>query len=83
MSIARLALIAAQKLPLNVSDEHEIDELRVLMAAGLIAGLHLRSGAEPGLPARRSVLVLAITPDGLRLLRRVSANASLFASTEF
>lgn len=77
MSIARLRQVAAQKLPIDVRDEDEIDELRVLMAAGLIAGLQLRHCKDPGDPPTPIVRVLAITPDGRRLLRRSSAQPSL------
>lgn len=73
MSIARLRQIAEQKLPLNVSGDDEVDELRVLMAAGLIAGLRLRVAAGPDGCDGLMVRVLAITPDGHRLLRRNGA----------
>jgi len=76
MSIARLRHVAAQQLPLNVSDFDEVDEVRVLMSAGLIAGLRLRVAAEPDGPTSPMVRVLAITPDGRRLLRRCSAVAA-------
>jgi hypothetical protein len=73
MSIARLREVAAQRLPLNVSDDDEVDEIRVLMAAGLIAGMRLvRPASTDGTP-HAMVRVLAITPDGRRLLRRTTA----------
>lgn len=75
MSIARLEQVARQKLPLNISDADEVDELRVLMAEGLIAALPVRAPAHDGSAAgRRMVRVLAITPDGRRLLQRSAAN---------
>ena len=77
MSIARLRQVAQQKLPLNVWDIDEVDELRVLMAAGLIAGLRLRAAfdADSNASGAPMVRVLAITPDGRRLLQRSSAAA--------
>jgi hypothetical protein len=80
MSIARLREVAAQRLPLNVSDEDEVDELRVLMAAGLIAGLRLVGAASPDGARHLMVRVLAITPDGRRLLKRTAAEALAAAS---
>lgn len=64
--------------PFSVSDDEEVDELRVLMAAGLIAGLSLKVPRTPcggrerqhGLAMARVIRILAITPDGRRLLRR-------------
>lgn len=75
MSIARLKQVAQAKLPLNVSDSEAIPELRVLMAAGLIAALRLRAANEPGGDAAPVVRVLAITPDGRRLLSRTDDDA--------
>ncbi|MGJ7492898.1 hypothetical protein [Variovorax sp. ZT4R33] len=78
MSIARLRQVARQKLPLNVSDDDEVDELRVLMAAGLIAALPLRvplAPEEENAARVHMVRVLAITPDGRRLLARNAAES--------
>jgi hypothetical protein len=80
MSIARLQQVATQRLPFNVSEFDEVDEVHVLMAAGLIAGMRMRVAIEPDGPTSPLVRVLAITPDGRRLLRRCSedgANPSL------
>jgi hypothetical protein len=76
MSIAKLQYVAAQRLPFNVSDFGEVDEVRVLMAAGLIAGLRMRVAAVRDGPTSPMVRVLAITPDGRRLLRRCGAEAA-------
>jgi hypothetical protein len=78
MSIAKLKQIARLDLPHNVSNDDEIDELRVLMAAGLITGLSLRipkawhsvGGSSDPRGMFDVVRILAITPDGRRLLRR-------------
>lgn len=75
MSIARLRQVAARKLPFNVSDFDEVEELRALMTAGLIAGLRVRISAAPDGASSPMVRVLAITPDGYRLLRRCDAAA--------
>lgn len=75
MSIARLKEVAARKLPFNICDFDEVDEVRVLMTAGLVAGLRMRVATEPDGPTSPIVRVLAITPDGRRLLRRCDANA--------
>ena len=69
MSLSRLRQVAGARLPLNVSDSEAIPELHVLMSAGLIAALRVRAQAEPG-GGMPMVRVLAITPDGWRLLRR-------------
>lgn len=79
MSIATLQQVARQRLPLNVSDDDQVDELRVLMAAGLIAALPLRAppkgdGGSAGPPMVR---VLAITPDGRRLLESSAREAGM------
>ena len=82
MSIAKLRQIARQRLPYNVSDDDEVDELRVLMAAGLITGLSLKvppvphgRGDDRYCPvASRVIRVLAITSEGRRLLRRSDAD---------
>ena len=78
MSIAKLRQIARLRLPYNVSDDDEVDELRVLMAAGLITGLSLKvppvprgRGDDRYCPvASRVIRILAITPEGRRLLQR-------------
>lgn len=70
MSISRLRQVAGARLPLNVSDREAIPELHVLMSEGLIAALRVRLEAEPGGGCMPMVRVLAITPDGWRLLRR-------------
>ncbi|MBB1600468.1 hypothetical protein [Variovorax sp. UMC13] len=75
MSIARLRQVAGRKLPFNVSDFDEVDEVRALMTAGLIAGLRVRSPAQPNGASSPMVRVLAITADGYRLLRRCDAMA--------
>ena len=84
MSIAKLQYVAAQRLPFNVSDSDEVDEVRVLMAAGLIAGLRMRVASMCDGPTGPLVRVLAITPDGRRLLRRCGAEAanSSFAASD-
>lgn len=70
MSIELLERMAAQKLPLDCVDEGQRDGLLVLRAAGLIAALLLRLPAV-GQPAGPLIVrVLAITPDGRRLLQR-------------
>jgi hypothetical protein len=80
MSIPRLRQVAQQRLPFNASDDDEVDELRVLMAAGLIAGLRVAGSAKPD-GARSTVIhVLAITPDGRRLLQRARMDPPAFAS---
>jgi hypothetical protein len=80
MSIAKLREVAARQLPLDVSDEDEVDEVRVLMAAGLVAGLRLRIAAAVDSPCVMVLRVLAITPDGRRLLQR---NSSIAESRPF
>lgn len=78
MSIAKLKQIARLKLPHNVSNDDEVDELKVLMAEGLITGLSLRIprawysvGRSRDVNGMFHVVrILAITPDGQRLLRR-------------
>jgi hypothetical protein len=85
MSIEKLRQIARLDLPFTVSTEDEVVELRVLMNAGLIVGLCLKVPCEarpqggatdpaaPGTAPPRAVAafrVLAITPEGRRLLRR-------------
>ena len=82
MSIAKLRQIARLPLPFDASDEDDVDELRVLMAAGLITGLALtvpltprgRGGGREGPLTSHVIRVLAITPDGRRLLRRSDAD---------
>ena len=70
MSIELLERMAAQKLPLDCVDDEQRDGLLVLRSAGLIAALLLRRSAV-GQPAGPVVVrVLAITPDGRRLLQR-------------
>ena len=76
MSIEKLRQLAGLDIPFNANDDDEIDELRVLMAAGLIAGLTLRvpAGVDGGPDrAARVIRVLAITPEGRRLLQRSGA----------
>ncbi|RYF73690.1 MAG: hypothetical protein EOO22_08475 [Comamonadaceae bacterium] len=71
MSISRLREVAGQKLPLNVFDADELDELRVLMEAGLIVALRVRVPSDhDGGTSLQIIRVLAITPDGRRLLAR-------------
>lgn len=70
MSIELLERMAAQKLPLNCFDDEQRDGLLVLRAAGLIAALLLRMPATQGPTGPVLVRVLAITPEGWRLLRR-------------
>ena len=85
MSIEKLRQIARLDLPFTVSTEDEVVELRVLMNAGLIVGLCIKTPREarphggatgPATPdaapprAVAAFQVLAITPDGRRLLRR-------------
>jgi hypothetical protein len=67
---AKLKSPAYSKLPLDCVDEEQRDGLLVLRAAGLIAALLLRLPAV-GQPAGPIIVrVLAITPDGRRLLQR-------------
>ncbi|RYY92552.1 MAG: hypothetical protein EOO24_28795 [Comamonadaceae bacterium] len=73
MSIERLRQVAEQKLPVNVSDAYEVDEVQVLMTAGLIAGWRLRVD-EDGARTPWAFRVLAITPAGRQLLRRSAEN---------
>jgi hypothetical protein len=71
MSIARLREVARHKLPLNISDVDQIDELRVLMAAGLLVALRVRTASDDGAGAGAAMIrVLAITAAGRRLLAR-------------
>jgi len=71
MSIARLREVARHKLPLNISDVDQIDELRVLMAAGLLVALRVRTPSDDGEGAGvTTIRVLAITAAGRRLLAR-------------
>jgi len=73
MSIARLREVARHKLPLNISDVDEVDELRVLMAAGLLVALRVRTPSDDGEGAGVTMIrVLAITAAGRRLLARSS-----------
>jgi hypothetical protein len=81
MSIARLKQVAARKLPFNVSDFDEVEEVKALIAAGLIAGLRVRGSAAPDGASHRMVRVLAITPVGYRLLQRCDAAAPNSLST--
>lgn len=76
MSIELLEHMAAQTLPLDCVDDDQRDDLLVLRSAGLIAALLLRQPAagEPDGPV--VVRVLAITPQGRRLLRRARAAPS-------
>jgi hypothetical protein len=68
MSIAKLKEIAQQPLPFNVSDQDEMDEIRVLIAAGLIVGLRLRAAVKTDGSISMMFRVLAVTPKGRHLL---------------
>ena len=69
MSISCLREVARQKLPLNISDADQVDEARVLMAAGLLVALRVRIPAEDGAGTGVAMIrVLAITAAGRRLL---------------
>ncbi|MDM0032182.1 hypothetical protein QTI33_08545 [Variovorax sp. J22P271] len=70
MPILLLRQLATQLLPMNVSDRDKIDELRVLVQAGLIAALEVREGDDRDRPKIPTVRILAITGDGRRLLQR-------------
>jgi len=71
MSLSRLRDVARNKLPLNIADVDEIDELRVLIAAGLLVGLRVRGPTgEDGHAGPLMIRVLAITGAGRRLLAR-------------
>lgn len=70
MSIALLRQIARQQLPLNVSDLDQVDEVRVLVDAGLIAAFEVRELRDSPV-----VRILAITSDGRRLIQRSMAFA--------
>ena len=76
MSISLLRRVAGQVLPLNVSDHDQVDELRTLMNAGLIAAFQIRTGDDRARPGRPVVRVLAITQDGRRLLQRSTESGS-------
>lgn len=73
MSISLLRKVAASRLPLNVSDTDQVDELIVLMQAGLIAALRVRDESDRSTQGRRIVRILAVTQDGRRLLCRAEA----------
>ncbi|MDF1485318.1 hypothetical protein PY257_09030 [Ramlibacter sp. H39-3-26] len=74
MSLELLREIAAKPLPLTVTDVRDIDRLRVLRAADLVAALLSAPGVEIGAFAR----VLAITPQGHEALSQsVSPGPSL------
>lgn len=75
MSIARLQSLAGRQMPFNALDEFEIDELRVLVAAGLIAALRLCMAGKDGRSVPM-VRVLAITPAGRQLLRRAGEGSA-------
>jgi hypothetical protein len=75
MLLNKLRQVAQQRLPLNVSERDAVDELRVLMTAGLVAALQVRSVADDG-SRTTSIRVLAITPDGRRLLQRSARTES-------
>ncbi|RZA28713.1 MAG: hypothetical protein EOP02_06605 [Proteobacteria bacterium] len=68
MSIAKLREVAQQPLPFNVSDQDEMDEIRVLIAAGLIVGLRLRFAVETYRNTFMMFQVLAVTPKGRHVL---------------
>jgi len=70
-----LRMVADQRLPVDVSDPDDVDELLVLMSAGLVAALRVRRAVETHTREALIVRVLAITPDGRRLLRRSAALA--------
>lgn len=70
MSIELLRQVAAQKLPVDCFDEDIRDGLLVLRSAGLIAALTLRTQANGRNPGTVLVRVLAVTPEGRRLLER-------------
>lgn len=73
MSIKVLQQVAARQLPMDCMDDDLRDELLVLRAAGLIAALTLQFPPSGLAPRVRVTRVLAITPDGRRLLRRVAS----------
>ena len=71
MSISCLREVARQKLPLNISDADQVDEARVLMAAGLLVALRVRIPSEDGAGTGVAMIrVLAIAAAGRRLLAR-------------
>ncbi|MDA8447395.1 hypothetical protein [Paracidovorax valerianellae] len=69
MSLAFLRQLAAQPLPLNISDRDGIENVQRLRAAGLIAALVLRLPHPDGTRGRTIARVLAITGEGRRVLR--------------
>lgn len=79
MSIEVLRQMAAERLPMDCTDDFLRDDLLVLRSAGLIAAFSLRLPPSGQAPVLRVTRVLAITPDGRRLLRRVADAASLAA----
>lgn len=70
MSISLLQQLATQTLPLNVPDRDKVDEVRVLMRAGLIAAFEVREGRDASRPGTPVVRILAITSEGRRLIER-------------
>lgn len=70
MSISCLREVARHKLPLNISDADQVDEARVLMAAGLLVALQVRTPSHDGDMGVATIRVLAITAAGRRLLLR-------------
>lgn len=77
MSIEVLQQMAARRLPLDCTDDDLRDHLLVLRSAGLIAAFALRLPRDAKAPCLRIMRVLAITPDGRRLLRKVASASAL------
>jgi len=68
MSIALLKYIEGQSLPVNVTDAGEVDALRLLRAADLVAAMVVREASAEG-AGRHIGRVLAITAKGRVALR--------------
>lgn len=70
MALTLLRQIARMTLPLNVLGAHDIEQLRLLQAAGLLSVLFMQQRVRADPPAMCAVAkVLAITPEGERALK--------------
>lgn len=63
MCIEYLREVAKQKLPITVEGESQIDQVRVLRAAGLVTAMFLKPGVGFEVAS-----VLTITPKGRKVL---------------
>lgn len=64
LSLEMLRHIAGQRLPLTIEAPADIEKVRVLRAAGLVAAFFLNSSAGDDSQAMQTARVLAITPAG-------------------